>query len=71
MSSQLPVPPLNDDDVLAEDQYVEIPEWHREMLDEALARYNEFGIEGTPWEEVEKELDELIEQELKNRTQGN
>ena len=71
VSSQLPVPPLNDDDVLADDQHVEIPEWHREMLDEALARYNEFGIEGTSWEEFEKELDELIEQELKNRTQGN
>ena len=67
MSSQLPVPPLNDDDVLAEDQYVEIPDWHREMLDEALARFNEFGIEGTSREEFRKELDELIEQESKNR----
>lgn len=68
MSSQLPVPPLNDDDEeWPEDQYVEIPEWHRELLKESLARYREVGMEGTPWDEVKKELDELIEQELKNR----
>ena len=71
MSSQVPVPPLNDDDVLDEDvfvndQYVEIPDWHREGLKEAIARYNEVGMEGTPWEEFEKEIDEYLE-ELKNR----
>jgi hypothetical protein len=66
MSSQLPVPPLNDEDVLAEEQYVKIPDWHRKLLDEAIARYKEVGIEGTPWEEVDKEMDEYLE-ELKNR----
>ena len=68
MSSQLPIPPVNDDEVLAVDQYVEIPEWHLPILDKAIARYNEVGIEGTPWEEFKKELDDLIEQEIKNRT---
>ena len=67
MSSPLPFP-RNDDDVLAEDQSVGIPEWHLEFLDEAIARYNEVGIEGTPWEEVKKELQSFIEHEVNNRT---
>lgn len=66
MSSQIPVPPLNDDDVLAKDKYVEIPDWHRQLLDESIARYREVGIEGISWEEFEKETDEYLE-ELKNR----
>ena len=69
MSSQVPVPPLNDDDVLAEDQYVPIPEWHLKILDERLARYDKFGWEGRPWEDFKKELDGFIEQEIKKRTQ--
>lgn len=75
MSSQLPVPPLNDndvpdDDVYVNDQYVEIPDWHRELLNESLARYREVGMEGTPWEEIEKELDEIIEEESRKRNKA-
>ena len=66
MSSQRPVPPLNDDDVLAEDQYVEIPDWHRELIRESMARYREVGMEGSTWEEFKKELDDLIEEESKS-----
>lgn len=36
--------------------YVDIPEWHREILDKAMARYKEVGIEGRSWEEIEQEL---------------
>ena len=67
MSSQLPIPPLSDDSVSTEDQYVEIPEWHRELLAEAIARYRKVGIEGTPREDFEKELDDFIEEELNTR----
>lgn len=68
MSSQFPIPPLNDDDVLAEDQYVEIPEWHREMLRERLARYEKYGMQGRPWEEFRKELDVFLEELRKSKT---
>ena len=68
MSSQLPVPPLNDDDRLAENQYVKIPDWHREMLRERLARYEKYGMQGRPWEEFEKEVDVFLEELRKSKT---
>ena len=39
---------------------VPVPEWHLELLREREARYQRDGIEGTPWEEFEKELDEIL-----------
>ena len=66
MSSQQPLPPLSDANVSDEEQNVEIPEWHRELLDERMARYRENGMKGRPWEEFEKELDKFLE-ELNNR----
>jgi deoxyhypusine synthase len=72
MSSPLPFPPPGFDDLSLEEEvenvdelsdsvtpnenYVEIPEWHREILEKAMARYEEVGIEGRPWEEFEQEL---------------
>ena len=53
MSSPLPFP--------SDENYIEIPDWHREILEERMARYQEVGMEGTPWEEFRKEL---IEQGL-------
>jgi len=73
MSSPLPFPPPGFDQLSREEQveyaeklsdyvtaneyYVDIPAWHREILDEAMARYQEVGIEGRSWEEVRQELD--------------
>ena len=73
MSSPLPFPPPGFDQLSSEEQveyaeklsdyvtpneyYVDIPAWHREILDEAMARYQEVGIEGRSWEEVRQELD--------------
>ena len=72
MSSPLPFPPpgfdqLSRDEqleyaeklsdyVTSDENYVEIPEWHREILEKAMARYEEVGMEGRPWAEVEQEL---------------
>ena len=39
------------------EKYVEIPDWHREILEAQLARYKAHGFEGTTWEEFEQELD--------------
>jgi len=36
---------------VSEEEFVEIPDWHREILDERMARYSTEGLEGTPWEE--------------------
>ncbi len=73
MSSQQPFPPSGFDQLSREEQldyiegllnyvasgerYVEIPDWHREILEKRLAQYRENGFEGTPWEEFEEELD--------------
>lgn len=73
MSSPLQFPPQGFDQLSREEQldyiegllnyvtsgtrYVEIPEGHREILEERLAYYRENGFEGTPWEEFKEELD--------------
>ena len=36
--------------------YVDIPEWHKELLLERMARYRTEGFIGRPWEEFEKEF---------------
>ena len=35
---------------------VDIPEWHKEILKERLAKYRTEGFIGRPWEEFEKEF---------------
>ena len=37
-----------------------VPAWHLEILHERMARYEKEGMPGVPWEEVEKELFDLI-----------
>ncbi|HKS09950.1 MAG TPA: addiction module protein [Pyrinomonadaceae bacterium] len=44
------------DYVTSDEKYVEIPEWHREILEKAMARYEEVGMEGRTWEEFEQAL---------------
>ena len=43
-----------------ESEPVKVPDWHLEIIEERLARYRENGMEGTPWEEFEKELIEQL-----------
>jgi hypothetical protein len=73
MSSPLSVPPTDFDEPSRDEQvelaekpsdyvspyeyYVDIPEWHRKILDKAMVRYEAVGIEGRPWDEVKEELD--------------
>ena len=45
-------------------QYAEIPDSHREILEERLAYYREVGFEGTPWEEFQQELDKEFFSEI-------
>ena len=44
------------DNVTSDENDVEIPEWHRVILEKRMARYEEVGMEGTPWEEFKQEL---------------
>ena len=55
-SSQLPTP-AEEYETSTEEQ-VPIPEWHRKILDERMAKYAATGFQGTTWEEFEKELRE-------------
>ena len=80
MSSQLPVPPPGFDQLEYEEQldyvlelfdyvtsnakYVEIPEWHRQILEERMARYRAVGVQGQTWDEFEKELKKEFGKEL-------
>jgi len=54
---QIPEPDANE---RSDEQYVPIPDWHRKILDERMAKYWAEGFEGTPWEEFERELLEEI-----------
>ena len=45
-------------------QYAQIPDRHREILEERLAFYRELGFEGTPWDEFEQELDKEFFSEI-------
>jgi hypothetical protein len=72
MSSPLPVPPPDFDQLsyaeqvewveqftdyeTADENYVKIPEWHLEMLEERIARQDAAGRPGRSWEEVKQEL---------------
>ena len=44
--------------------FSEIPDWHREILEEQLARYHANGFVGRPWEEFQQELYKWMEEEL-------
>lgn len=64
MSSHLtiPIPELDelddaDDLFLEDDGYV--PEWHKKILDDLLAKYKREGFHGIPLEEFEIQLKEF------------
>ena len=76
MSSKLPFPPPGFDELTIDEQVeylqalwdrimpregeISVPDWHMEIVQERLARYEANGIEGTPWKEFEKELIEQL-----------
>ena len=47
---------------------VDIPDWHKEILDERMARYEKEGMTGISWEELEKQL---LEQLIKGAPKDN
>ena len=70
MSSQLPIPipDIDDaDDFSIEEEDGDIPDWHKKLLDELLAKYEVEGFHGRPWEDVLRELDEEITEALKRK----
>jgi putative addiction module component (TIGR02574 family) len=76
MSSKVPFPPPGFDELSPQDQVdyvqalwesiappsepIDIPDWHKEILDERMARYSSEGMEGTSLEEFEEKLLELF-----------
>ena len=80
MSSQLPFPPPGFQELPYEEQldyveellnfvtsnakYVPIPDWHREILEERMARYRAIGVQGRTWDEFEKDLKKEFGEEL-------
>lgn len=72
MSSKVPLPPPEFDDLSPDDENeddqeyvvvgpdkVRIPKWHLELLREREARYGG-AVVGRTWEEFEEELDEIL-----------
>jgi putative addiction module component (TIGR02574 family) len=77
MSSKIPFPPPGFDELSAEEQAeyvqalwdhissptepIDVPDWHLEILEERLARYDANGMQGIPWDQFKKEfLQELL-----------
>ena len=44
------------DTLLADPEHIDIPDWHRTILDERLAAHRDEPDQGTPWEEVRQRL---------------
>jgi hypothetical protein len=43
-----------------------VPDWHWEIIEERMARYEKEGWPGRPWEEFEKELLEKLNKLMKD-----
>ena len=48
------------EDLATQPQNVEVPEWHRELLDERLAAVEEGKDQFIPWEEAKREIERRI-----------
>jgi putative addiction module component (TIGR02574 family) len=78
MSHKVPFPPPGFDELSIEEQVeyagalwdhvtsdpdrVPTPEWHKELLEERLARNGSNTSEGISWEDFEKKLDQELKQ---------
>jgi len=58
---------MSSEEAIEYDEYEEtieyddpVPDWHWEIIEERMARYEKEGMQGTPWEEVKKELFDLL-----------
>jgi putative addiction module component (TIGR02574 family) len=76
MTSKVPIPPPGFDELSIDEQieYIgqlwncipslpddaPVPDWHMEIVEQRLAQYEQDGMVGTPLEEFEKELFELL-----------
>ncbi len=76
MTSEVPFPPPGFDELSIDEQieYIgqlwnripslpddaPVPDWHVEIIEKRLADYEKNGVEGTPLEDFEKELFELL-----------
>jgi putative addiction module component (TIGR02574 family) len=75
MSSPIPFPPAGFDGLSRKEKlayieelenYVgppdvdEIPEWHKKLLDERMAKYETEGFQGITWEEFKQEIDQEL-----------
>lgn len=76
MAQPLPLPPPGFDDLSAEEKIdyvnhlwdriaakpeeIPVPEWHRRLLDERIAQHEAHPEEALPWEEVERDLRQML-----------
>jgi hypothetical protein len=72
MSSKLTQEYLNEEEWWLEEGYanpedVPVPDWHLAVLEERMAQYGVHFPDGTPWEELEKELMQKIVAEIEKR----
>ena len=50
--------PIHDEEYAVSLEELPVPDWHRKILDELMAKYAANGFQGTPWEEFQNELRE-------------
>jgi len=82
MASKIPFPPPGFDDLSADEQAeyagelwdrvtlreheINVPDWHMEIVQERLARYERDGMEGISLEDLEKQLFEQLTNSTKD-----
>jgi len=82
MASKIPFPPPGFDDLSADEQAeyagelwdrvtlreheISVPDWHMEIVQERLARYERDGMEGISLEDLEKQLFEQLTNSTKD-----
>jgi hypothetical protein len=52
------------DESSTDEWLIDIPEWHKQIITERMARYRTEGFIGRPWEEFEKEFMKDFDPEL-------
>ena len=55
-----PSPIQSADYAASTEEYVPVPDWHREIIEELMAKYRTIGFKGRTWEEFEQELNQEL-----------